>query len=445
MIDQVYLTHPVCPICFQDCEESSAVAFQPPDHWLSHTGPADWFTVDFPPSWHVKEENGVFSLSPPDDAGLLTLKATWADQKSDKQLLELLDLDQLFPKRRRVRRLQQLPIRTENLAFEGEVRLTKEGPWWKRLFQTSRWRKWRIWVMRSGQVCVYALYLYADKSDPEVQTLISMVLQTLRIAEKPADPPERFTERVVELARLKFPAVDVEPAPDFQLRVGDSRINLCNFYRSYIHQPEQFEAIVLPALKTVIQVQSWGKDQLEPEWEDVRDRIMPMLYPAAAWREKFSNFVSTEWVAGLVILYVVDETHAYWYIREELLDRWGKNSEELHETALRNLDEYFENSPMELTGVGDPENPRILLPSRPDAYNSVRFLSDEFRVKLQEVLGREFAVGMPNRDFFVAVSTETDDAVDHVRGKVAEDFRQMDHPLTSHLLLVTADGVSEYL
>jgi len=50
---------------------------------------------------------------------------------------------------------------------------------------------------------------------------------------------------------------------------------------------------------------------------------------------------------------------------------------------------------------------------------------------------------MPNRDFFVALSTDAPDMVRHIRERVREDFSQMDHPLTDKLLLVSADGVSE--
>jgi hypothetical protein len=63
--------------------------------------------------------------------------------------------------------------------------------------------------------------------------------------------------------------------------------------------------------------------------------------------------------------------------------------------------------------------------------------------RLREVIGGNFAVGLPGRDFFVAVSLKSPRMLDHVRRKVREDYAQMDHPLTDRLLLVSADGVSE--
>jgi uncharacterized protein DUF1444 len=191
-------------------------------------------------------------------------------------------------------------------------------------------------------------------------------------------------------------------------------------------------------------VQGWGKEQTEPALDAVRTRIMPMLYPEDVWQERLPNFVGMPWVGGLVVLYVVDETNAYWYIRDDLLESWRLPMEELHQTAMENLNRYFDESPMELTVAGEEDGPRLLIPRRLDAYNTARLLSAAFHEKLRRVLGGDFAVGIPSRDFFVAVSLDSAETVEHVRRKVEDDFQQMDHPLSDRLLLVTHDGVTEY-
>ena len=56
----------------------------------------------------------------------------------------------------------------------------------------------------------------------------------------------------------------------------------------------------------------------------------------------------------------------------------------------------------------------------------------------------DFAVGIPSRDFFVAISLGSSETVESVRKKVEDDFQNMDHPLSDRLLLVTYDGVTEY-
>ena len=138
------------------------------------------------------------------------------------------------------------------------------------------------------------------------------------------------------------------------------------------------------------------------------------------------------------------ESDAYWYVRSDLVDEWEVSLDELHDIALENLDTYFTENSMELMLTGEPEGPQLLLPHRPDAYNSARLLSEPFHVSLQATLGRELIVGIPNRDFFVAVSLDSEEVIAKVRRKVIEDYDRMDHPLSKRLLLVSTDGVSEY-
>jgi hypothetical protein len=415
-----------------------------PDHWIPYAGPAAWFTLWFPPSWEQDESDGVLSLTVPGGGGLLTVRSFWLDAPAHVNLEEIINLGQLFPRRRNVRPLKGPDVSGACVAFEGQVDLSGDVRWWRRLWVKGTWRKWRVWCLQHESVCLLALFLQMEEYDPEAETLASMVVNTVQFAAKPADPPNRFATRVLELARRKFPLLNSELADDFQMRLGDSNINLFNFYRSYLSAPDQFEAILLPALATVVQMQGWGKAQMEPALDDVRERIMPMLYPEAVWQERFPNFVGSAWVARLVVLYVVDESQAYWYIRDELLQIWGLTTDELHDLALANLEEYFKQTPMEFTLAGESAGPQLLLPMRPDAYNTSRFLSTAFQEKLRELLGQEFCVGIPSRDFFVAVSLDSPEAVEQVRHKVSEDFHQMDHPLSDRMLLVTYDGISEY-
>ena len=100
---------------------------------------------------------------------------------------------------------------------------------------------------------------------------------------------------------------------------------------------------------------------------------------------------------------------------------------------------------MELILTGEPDGAQLLLPERPDAYNSARLLSKSFHRSLQELLGREFVVGVPNRDFFVAVSLNSDEVIEQVQTKIIDDHDRMDHPLSKRLLLVSSDGVSEFV
>lgn len=95
--------------------------------------------------------------------------------------------------------------------------------------------------------------------------------------------------------------------------------------------------------------------------------------------------------------------------------------------------------------VETDEDPRLLMPVKPDAYNCSRVLDPDFHVQLRELFGPELIVGVPNRDFFVAATLKDPDLISRIRKRVHQDFANMHHPLTKRLLVVSADGVSKML
>jgi len=353
-------------------------------------------------------------------------------------------LEEIFPVRRKVEPLEPLDIPQENFGVQGEAVLGPETPWWKRAITRQEWRRWRVRAIKCRHLCVMVIYLQDDEFDPEADTLSQLILRSIEFAEPLADPPALFAERVLAMAREQYPDEACHLDDQLLLHFGSSTINLFNIYRSYVHSPEKFEEIARSALEMLHEVQNWSTDRLNPSLDDVRQRIMPMLYPEAVWKEQFEDFAAQPWIADLMILYVVDEQDAYWYIRGDQLESWNLSIDELHGIAMGNLEAYFDDKQMEMMLSGEPDGPRILMPNQPDAYNTSRLLSEEFHASIQDVLGREFIVGAPNRDFFVAVSLAAGRLLDQIRRKISDDFERMDHPLTPRLLLVSTDGVSEF-
>ena len=415
-----------------------------PDHWLSLIGPSNWFEIWYPPTWQVVQKDGGTQLVSRGGGSSLALHCYWMGDQTGTELRFPVEPGELFPRSRHVRSIELPSMPYESVGLEGDVAVARGPHWWDRLLLPKTWRRWQVWAVRQGSVCLVAIYVGRSQRDPDGEAIARMILGTLQFADDPADPPDRFAERVLELARTKFPLLDFELVDASRLRMGEASINLFNFYRAYATAPGQFEKIVLPALTTVVQIQEWGQEQTDPGFEQVRERILPMLYPESVWRECFPNFVGEPWIAGLAVLYVVDESNAYWYIRQDLVQTWNLGRDELHRLALTNLARHFSNPGREMTLVGDEESPRLLTPAQPDAYNASRLLSDSFHSQVRELLGRQFAVGIPNRDLFIAVSLDSGETIEHIRRQVAEDFSQKDHPLCERLLLVSDDGVSEY-
>jgi len=387
----------------------------------------------------VEDRQGTLVLHPPETQDCLVLSCHWGSGLQAEPVLQR--VIRQFPCSRQVR---PVPVGTHPDVVDcqqGEARLGTPVHWWQNWFPFRTWQAWKLWAFGRSPVTVVASLLHAGSRDPDLEALVRMVLTHLELADAPADPPEEFERRALELSRQIFPELQVERLDDFHLRIGAARLNLENFYRAYVRAPEQFEDILLPAMHTAVQAQQWAEQGTLPPLELVRDRLMPMLYPEQLWREKFQDIPGEPWVAGLVILYVVDELQAYWFVREELIQNWGLKPDELHEIALENLRSHFERQPMEIASV--MSEGVVMMPEKPDTYHSTRLICHDFVSNLRTAGQGDLVVGVPGRDFFVAVSADVPGVVQRLRTCIHNDYRQTDHPLTSRMLLITADGVSE--
>ena len=415
-----------------------------PHDWKAYAAPSNWFRFRYPPEWNLVEVELSARLTAP-DGSVVTVECRREEPGSAVDFRAAADIPARFPGSIDVKAVDAPNTQYASTSFQGTQRLKSRRGWLGGLIARPSYRKWQMWLVRHASMLVVIECRFARQETEPVGRNVVRLIETLKLAVEPADPPQKFAERVLALAREKFPLLPCELSDDLQLKLGESRINLFNFYRLYMKAPGRFREIVMPALTTVVQVQEWGPDQTEPPLERVRDRIYPMLYPERVWRENFSNFCGTPWIADLMILYVVDESQAYWYIRDDLPAKWNLDLEELHAIALENLERHFDEAPMDFTLAGEENGPRLLMPNRPDAYNATRILSGTFHRRLRELLGPEVAVGIPSRDFFVAVSLDSENMVDEVRTKVAEDFATLDHPVCDQLLLLSLDGISQFL
>lgn len=417
----------------------------PPEHWSTLVGPANWFRLYHPPQWTTEERQGTFAIRPLDSDALLAINSIWIDEDREANLPGLQEIVSQFPETRNVVACQEVQFGAVE-QVQGEAVLVPSRKWWERLITSGDWRSWTIWSFRREKLLLVVTLLHAAERDPELESIVRMMLASLEICDEPADPPEVFAQRALQLARSHFPLLDIQLDGEFGLRINGSKLNLQNFYRAYVREPERFTRILLPAFSTAVQIQGWGEQETSPPLDAVRDRIMPMLYPEALWREKFDGVHGSPWVAGLAVLYVIDESNAYWYVREDLLTAWNLTAEALHELALENLHRYFDETPMEMAvATSEAGTPTLMMPSRPETYNSVRLISESFRDRMREVAQSDLVIGAPGRDFFIAVSADSFDRLEEVRRQIVSDFRDSDHPLTDRLLFLSADGVSEYL
>lgn len=436
------------------------------DKRVTFRGPANWFSLDTPANLQLEQTEAFLEIKPvsadklsattadsgskdaeaPKPPWSLTLYAAWVDDSDPQKSSSSFEASSLFPGVVTSKSVSPLDLPGKCNTWTGISRDKTTGPWWKKMFRPARTYQWRLWVVEFREIMIVAS-LQSEVGlplDPITIQTCEGVLNSILFAETFAKPPMLFREEVVALAKQHFPLLESEPKGSFSVSVDGSEINLSNFYRSYIHNPERIKEIVLPGITAIVRLQELGPEQLMPELEMVADQIMPMLYPEDEADESMEGFVKIPWVGGLSVMFVLDEEESYRFVHNRMLEHWGISIDHLEEMALENLEEFSDQNPLEVSLVGEDDDARMLVPLNPSPYNSVRLLGEQLHGRLRQVLGAELVVGVPNRDFFVAVSLNHPDLIGQIQQRVVQDYQSMHHPLTSRLLVISADGVSEY-
>lgn len=418
-----------------------------PDGFSEFQGPANWFRCRYPNALRVTQKESVIEVRPHSPAASdwsMALYAAWVDPDSSDDSPPSFSVSTLFPAVKQSRNGPPLDIESSNRCWIGVSRRRGAGPWWKHLMR--RTYEWRLWIIEYERVMLVASLqsLPGRPLESETIQMCESMLQSVQFSPIPAMPPEPFRQEVMALARKHFPLLDVQAKGRFAVDLHGSEINLSNFYRSYLQQPGSLEKVILPGLTSVVRLQEWGPDQVMPPLEHVEDRIMPMLYPDEDAADTLKDFVQLPWIGGLTQVFVIDEDDTYRFVHDSMLKQWDLSKESLQELAMENLDSYADEHPMQVNLIGDEDDPQMLVPVNPDPYNSARILGNSFHRRLRELFGPEVVVGVPNRDFFVAVSFNHPKLITHVRERVVQDYHAMHHPLTQRLLVISADGVSEY-
>lgn len=432
---------------------------------VTFRGPANWFSFEAPSHLSLEQSEAFLEIKPlvtpvslkdgdvPSMAGAspkppwnLTLYAAWVDSTEPQKSASSFEAAALFPSVVVSRPAEPLELPGRCQSWAGMSKDVMPTSLWTKFLKPRKTYEWRLWVIEFREIMIVAslqseVGLALDQRTVEVCT---EMMNSILFAESFARPPMLFREEVMALAQKHFPLLKIESEGSFSVRLDGSEINLSNFYRSYIHQPERLKEIVLPGITTIVRMQGLGPEQLMPDLEQAADQIMPMLYPESEADESMSEFVKIPWVGGLSVMFVLDEDDSYRFVHNRMLNHWNISIDELQETAMENLQTFADNNPLEVSVVGDEQDAQMLMPVNPSPYNSVRLLGEHLHGRLRQVLGAELVVGVPNRDFFVAVSLNHPELIGQIRQRVVQDYQSMHHPLTSRLLVISADGVSEY-
>lgn len=251
---------------------------------------------------------------------------------------------------------------------------------------------------------------------------------------------EEFLEKVIEIAKQRFPLAEIERVEGaFALRVNGRIAGLENVYRGAVLKPDGVQHQVERWAVELIRVSEGTPDE-EADFEKLKERILPAVVNEAFAEAATSQLIQQPFVADLKIVYALDSDRTISYIQRSTVNEWNITDEELHEIALDNLVKRSEAIAAQAAQNEDGQIDLILFQTL-DGYDAARLLLPTLHDRLKEHLGSPFCAGIPNRDILLCFRNE-DKTVDRLRGQIAKDFEQMPHQVTAQLLLVTADGIA---
>lgn len=230
-----------------------------------------------------------------------------------------------------------------------------------------------------------------------------------------------------------------------QLRVRSAELtaDLTNFYNAYARDPAQLDTIARNFISLALG--NTPSRQVD-DFAELADQIYPMLKPIellATVRERALPMLAyREFLADLIITYVIDERRSVAYINEDHLDRWGIDVQEVHTHAIANLRRRTHEQ-VDYRVVGEDEQ-RIFIFSSGDGYDATRLLLADVLAAWARQLPGHLVIGIPNRDFLVGFSDANPEILQRIAQQIQADSAARDHGITDQLFTLDAGEIREY-
>lgn len=252
---------------------------------------------------------------------------------------------------------------------------------------------------------------------------------------------EQFVQRLIQQIHAQFPLVRIARAPQqpFSVLVNGHLASLENLYRLTVLNPEEMYHNVERWMVEMLRA-SEGHPDHAGSFQQLKDRIMPVVTVPHPGDVHTATMVSQPFVADLLIAYAIDQERTIDYIPQSHFASWHMNVDQLHETALANLIARSEQLPAHAAQDEDGKISLIIFQTM-DGYDATRILLPNLHDRLREHLGSPFAAAIPNRDILLCLRSD-DATLTHFRQQVRQDYRSMPHQITDRLFLVTPDGVA---
>ena len=258
---------------------------------------------------------------------------------------------------------------------------------------------------------------------------------------------DQFAEYIEKRLTLYEGVIEVVGRDGMELRLRvhgtNADANLTNFYTAYTENPAQLDAIVQTFVRVLL-----GElpERATKDFADLADRIYPMLKPIELLVEvrerKLPMLVYREFLADLIVTYVIDEGRSVAFINDDHLDAWSVSAQEVHEQALENL-RVRTQARIDYVTTGEDEH-RLFIFNSGDGYDATRLLLTNVLTSWANEIPGNLVIGIPNRDFLIAFSDVDGDILRNIAHQIQADSAQRAYGLTDQLFTLTDGQVREY-
>lgn len=396
-----------------------------PTPLTSFNHPAGVYRLDYPAHWDQLQQDEARSCGfGPHDRNNVGLWISILPISIDTEKLSE-DLPQLAR--------QALPFEGINLRRDSTLRdfglkadVDKEG------------EGGHYWIIAGGDVVLFASSQVPAAERDVWNPIFEQVLASLQITREEELFRRKLANEVLEPLRLRHPEQDFE-FDEKGIRGRNRVVYLSNLHREVRESPSRREEIIRHFVDSLAQTADMGIGQ--ESWEDARDHILPVLKPRNYIDPAGStqHLLVSEWLADLVICYVISSSNLLRFVTGWDADRWATEAQALHDLALKNLRRL--PWPDRMEGVRPQEGGHLILVATNDSLASSRLLHPDLHRMFSGPLGSPFCAGIPDRGTLVLYSDRRP-LKKRISRRVHTDYRRAAYPLTARSFLVTADGIA---
>jgi uncharacterized protein YtpQ (UPF0354 family) len=248
-----------------------------------------------------------------------------------------------------------------------------------------------------------------------------------------------FRTQVLQFFRQKYPDIPVNPGKDDStIEIEAGTIDLTNIHATVRDLPaDKRQAAAMDVVEKLMESLVPLQREKALSWAEAKPLVRPRLM-ARDHLHTAPDLLHLEFSPRVIVCYVIDGERHVRFVNRAEVERWDLPPPMVHDEAIANLEKLSQDVPIEVKqakGGG-----RFAFVDTGDSYDAARLALPRFRARILEELGSPMFVGIPNRDFFLAWSSDNAQ-FDKLVARVAKDFGEEPYPITDTIFRVDRQGV----